>query len=167
MGDLVCDWQVACSKVHVVGDENFTGSNSCRSRGRVDFLGSIIRPPGRVFSDFVTELLELSSSNIGKITPVWSGSCFFVQEDWNVELFCKLLSKPSRQCNAILHHHPGQRDKGDDVHSAHSRVFTLVMVQVDKLDSLSSGGKRGFFDRSRLPNKTDHTTVMVRVRFDI
>src|SRR5207237_5911682 len=129
-----------------------------RSSGRMDFLRPEVGLARRIFSELVTEPLELTAPNIGEIFARRRRCCALVEVDGNPELTADPLAEGAREGDAVLHRRAIQWHKGDDVGRADAGMLASVVAEVDPfrrgLDSGIGGVDRGLDRRDEGDNRT-------------
>src|SRR6266498_226388 len=107
MRDLLRDIEILGSKVDIKGYQYLSGSNSRRSRGRMDVLRTKVRLLHRVFANLIPEAFKLSLPDISEVPSFGSRGRFLVQEDRYVKFFGKLPAESPGERNTIIHRYAG------------------------------------------------------------
>src|SRR5881296_1600037 len=113
MRDLLRDIEVLRSKVDIVGYQYLSGSNSRRSRSRMDLLGTKIRLLRRVLANLLPEAFKFSLPYIGEVSSFGGHGRFLVEENRHVKLLGKLLAESTCKRNAVVHRCAGYWYEGD------------------------------------------------------
>src|SRR6266487_412218 len=107
MRDLLRDIEVLRSKVYIEGYQYLSGSNSRRSRSRMNLVGTKIRPLRRVLANLIPEAFKLSLPDISEVPSFGSRGRLLVEEDRHVKFLGKLSAESPGERNTIIHRYAG------------------------------------------------------------
>src|SRR6266550_2414329 len=160
-GDVLCNLKVRRrTEVNVVGDQEWSCSDRNCSTSRVDLRGTEIGIARRVLAELFAQPLELSTPNIRQVFSRWRRGGALVEVDRNLQLAPYFLAEPPRQSDAVLHSGSFQRNEGNDVGGADTRMLPGVLAEIDPLRRRLNASEGSLYGRLERRDERDHRSIV-------